>query len=120
MITVFRIDAPGTGIELKGDGNPTPEQIEEEKEARQAFLDAVSPHFKALPERPLHAFGNVSKVELFGEDVVTRMNHYLLVVTVDIGDPRIEFESFVPGGTTVSTVEGDLSPISQWPDGDRR
>ncbi|PBC70178.1 hypothetical protein BX265_7574 [Streptomyces sp. TLI_235] len=120
MITVFRIDAPPTGIEVTGDGgNPTPDQIEEENKARQSFLDAVSYHLEALTKRPPHSFGNVEKVELLGSNVISRLNQYLLLVTVDIGDPRIDFDSFVPAGTTVTLIGSDFVPLAQWPNGTR-
>ncbi|MGV9267514.1 hypothetical protein ACWDRR_22940 [Kitasatospora sp. NPDC003701] len=120
MMTVFRIDAPPTGIEVAGGGaDPTDEQIEQESKARQAFLDAVSPHLAALPERPVSHSGNVAKVELLGSNVVSRLNQYLLLVTVDIGDPRIDFDSFVPPGTTVTLTGADFKPLSQWPGGPR-
>ncbi|KOV60920.1 hypothetical protein ADL01_32555 [Streptomyces sp. NRRL WC-3618] len=119
MVTVFRIVAPPTGIEITGDGSsPTDEEMAQEKEARQAFLDAVSPYLAALPARPPHRSGNVSDVELLGGDVWSQLNQYLLLVNVDIGDPRIDFDSFMPPGTTVTRVAGDLVPLSQWPDGD--
>ncbi|MGW2547881.1 hypothetical protein ACWC5I_45210 [Kitasatospora sp. NPDC001574] len=116
MITVFRIDAPPTGIETGEDGaEVTPGQIEEEIRARQAFVDAVSPYLAALPDRPISHSGNVEKVELLGADVTTRLNRYLLLVTVDVGDPRIDFDSFVPVGTTVTPVIEGLRPVAQWP-----
>ncbi|WP_431683695.1 hypothetical protein [Kitasatospora sp. KL5] len=120
VTTIFRIDAPPIGIEITGKGsNPTEEEMEEELKARQAFLDAVSPHLAALRKRPDHRSGNVVSVDLHGADVWSRLNQYLLMVTVDIGDPRIDFDSFLPTGSTVKLVGSDFTPLSHWPDGNK-
>ncbi|MFC8449072.1 hypothetical protein [Kitasatospora sp. NPDC057223] len=112
---VYRIDAPPTGIEVTGDGtDPTEPQMAEETQAREKFLAAVSPYLAALPDRPVHHSGNVSKVELLGVDVWAAMNHYLLLLTVDIGDPRVDFDSFVPAGTEVTLINA-FDPLAQWP-----
>ncbi|MFI5823771.1 hypothetical protein ACIA8I_32510 [Streptomyces rishiriensis] len=118
MVTVFSIVAPPTGTEITGDGSSlTDEEMAQEKEARQAFLDAVSSHLAALPAQLPEHSGDVSKVELLGGGVWSQLNQYLLLVTGD-DDPRIEFDSFMPPGTTVTRVAGDLIPLSKWPDGD--
>jgi hypothetical protein len=116
---VYRIDAPPTGVEkTDGGSQPTDEQMAEEQQARQAFLDAVSPHLAALPSAPPRRSGNVIKVELLAADSWSNLNHYLLMVTTDIGAPNIAFDSFLPTGTTISEiVSGDYKPLAQWPDG---
>jgi hypothetical protein len=95
---------PPTGeLETTGDGtSPTQAQMEEEMEARRNFIDTVSPYLKSLPERPPHRAGNVSRVELLGRDVWSQLNRYLLLVTVDIGDPGIEQElsAFLTAGNS--------------------
>jgi hypothetical protein len=86
------IDVPPIGeLEISGDGSsPTDAQMDEEMHARQRFLDIVSPYFALLPNRPLHRKDNVSRVELLGAKVWSQLNHYLLLVTIDIGDAGIE------------------------------
>ncbi|MFH8386390.1 hypothetical protein ACH4E7_36615 [Kitasatospora sp. NPDC018058] len=117
MTATYQIDTPATGIEQSDDvPGPTDEQMAQEEQARQAFLDAVSPHLAALPGAPKHRFGNVSKVEPFGGDTWADMNRYLLVLTVDLGAPPIPFDSFLPPGSTVTEV-GVYAPMAQWPDG---
>ena len=114
---VIRIDMPPKGVlEVTGQGsNPTDEQMREEKQARQEFLDAVTPTLASLPGRPSRRSGNVSRVELLGTNVWSQNNHYLLLVTVDIGDPGIDWASFLPPGAEVSTI-GAYSPLLQWPE----
>jgi hypothetical protein len=108
---------PPTGeLETTGDGtSPTQAQMDEEMEARRNFIDTVSPYLKSLPERPPHRAGNVSRVELLGRDVWSQLNRYLLLVTVDIGDPGIEQElsAFLPQGTQVSSL-GDFDSLQEW------
>jgi hypothetical protein len=110
---------PPTGeLETTGDGtSPTQAQMDEEMEARRNFIDTVSPYLKSLPERPPHRAGNVSRVELLGRDVWSQLNRYLLLVTVDIGDPGIEQElsAFLPQGTQVSSL-GDFDSLQEWPE----
>jgi hypothetical protein len=110
---------PPTGeLETTGYGtSPTQAQMDEEMEARRNFIDTVSPYLKSLPERPPHRAGNVSRVELLGRDVWSQLNRYLLLVTVDIGDPGIEQElsAFLPQGTQVSSL-GDFDSLQEWPE----
>ena len=113
------IALPPTGeLEKTGDGaSPTQAQMDEEMTARSAFIDIVSPYLKSLPERPPHRAGNVSRVELLGRDVWSELNRYLLLVTVDIGDPGIEQEllALLPHGTQVSGL-GDFDALQVWPE----
>jgi hypothetical protein len=55
-------------------------------------------------------------VELLGRDVWSELNRYLLLVTVDIGDPGIEQEllALLPSGTQVSGL-GDFDSLQVWP-----
>src|SRR4051794_11232207 len=73
-VVVIRIDVPPKGVlEVTGKGSaPTDEQMREEKQARQEFLDAVSPTFASLPSRPSTRSGNVLRVELLGTNVWSR------------------------------------------------
>jgi hypothetical protein len=82
-----------------------------------AFIDTVSPYLKSLPERSPHRSGNVSRAELLGRDVWSELNHYLLLATVDIGDPGIEQElsALLPQGTQISGL-GDFSSLREWPE----
>jgi len=111
------IDLPPVGeLETSGDGtSPTDAQMDEEMHARQKFLDIVSPYFESLPKRPLRRAGNVSRVELLGRRVWSELNHYLLLVTVDIGGLPIEQElsAKLPQGSKVSVV-GDFEFLQAW------
>jgi hypothetical protein len=103
-------------LEITGNGSsPTDAEMAEEMQARQKFLDLVSPFFEKLPNRPAHRSGNVSRVELLGGGVWSQLNRYLLLVDVDIGDPRIDQEllAILPAGSKVSVV-GAFDAIETW------
>ena len=103
-------------LETSGDGSsPTEAQMAEEMQARQKFLDIVSPLFETLPNRPPHRSGNVSRVELLGGGVWSQLNRYLLLVDVDIGEPRIDQEllAILPAGSKVSFV-GAFDALETW------
>ncbi len=111
------IDLPPVGeLETSGDGSsPTDAQMGEEMQARQNFLDLVSPYLASLPNRPPQRMGNVSGVELLGRDVWSQLNHYLLLVTIDIGDPGIDqdLSTRLPQGSRVS-VAGAFDSLQTW------
>ena len=113
------IDLPPTGeLETAGNGSsPTQAQMDEETRARQRFVDMVTSYLKSLPGAPAHRAGNVSRVELLGRNVFSQLNHYLLLVTVDIGDPGIEghLSALLPRGTQISVV-GEFTPVKEWPE----
>jgi len=77
----------------------------------------VASYLKSLPETPPHRAGNVTRVELLGRNVFSQLNHYLLLVTVDIGDPGIEGHllALLPQGTQISVV-GEFTPVKEWPE----
>jgi hypothetical protein len=115
---VIKIDVPPIG-ELEtsgGGGSPTETQMAEEMQARQSFLDIVSPYLESLSKRPSRRSGNVSRVELLGGDVWSELNRYLLLVTVDIGGAGIDQEllAMLPEGSKVSVV-GAFSSLRAWP-----
>jgi hypothetical protein len=114
------IDLPPTGeLETSGNGSsPTDAQMAEEEKARQKFLDTVSPYLASVPKRPLHRQGNVSSIELLGTGVWSQLNHYLLLLDVDIGDPGIDREllAMLPKGSKVSVV-GSYQPLQTWSTG---
>lgn len=115
---VVKIDAPPQGeLETSGDGtNPTDDQMAEEQRFRQSFLDGISPYLESLPQRPPHRSGNVRHVELLGREVWSEMNHFLLVLHVDIGNVDLsELSAHLPPGSEVSVVGGDYQSISEWP-----
>ena len=117
MATVaIRIDMPPKGVlEVTGQGSsPTDAQMKEEQQARQEFLDAVTTALASLPGKPSRRSGNVSRVELLGGSVWSKLNHYLLLLTVDMGEPDIDWASILPRGAKVSTV-GSYSPLHEWP-----
>jgi hypothetical protein len=112
------IDLPPVGeLETSGGGSsPTDAQMDEEKRARQNFLDLVSPYLESLPHRPPQRAGNVSSVELLGRGVWSQQNHYLLLATVDIGETGIarELSAKLPPGSQVSVV-GTFQSLQSWP-----
>ena len=112
------IDLPPSGqLETIGNGtSPTQAQMDEETRARQHFVDTVTSYLKSLPETPPHRVGNVTRVELLGRNVFSQLNHYLLLVTVDIGNPGIEghLSALLPQGARISVV-GEFAPVQAWP-----
>ena len=112
------IDLPPTGeLETAGNGtSPTQAQMDEETRARQRFIDTVASYLESLPSTSPHAAGNVTRVELLGRNVFSQLNHYLLLVTVDIGNPGIEgrLSAMLPQGTQISVV-GEFAPVQAWP-----
>ena len=112
----IQIELPPQGeLELSGSSlDITQEQMDEELGFRQEFLDTISPYLASLPEIPPHAMGNVSQVQLLGTDVWTQMNHYLLLLTVDIGEPRLELECYMPEGSTTRVI-GSYRPQLEFP-----
>jgi hypothetical protein len=115
---VVQIDIPAVGeLELTGQGsNPTDAQMAEETAARERTLDVLRPYFSALPERPPHRAGNVTRVELLGGNTWSKLNHYAVLVTVDVGDPGLEDEltRILPEGSTV-VVKGTFEALEEWP-----
>ena len=113
------IDMPPTGeLETSGDGtSPTDAQMAEETHARENFLDIVSSYLKSLPKRPPRRAGNVSRVELLGRGVWSQLNHYLLLVTVDIGNAGIDqdLSALLPRGSHVAVV-GAFNSLQTWPE----
>jgi len=113
------IDLPPSGqLETIGNGtSPTQAQMDEETRARQHFVDTVTSYLKSLPRTRPHRAGNVTRVELLGRNVFSQLNHYLLLVTVDIGDPGIEghLSALLPQGTQISVV-GEFTPLKEWPE----
>jgi hypothetical protein len=110
---VYRVDMPP--IEVKGEGtSPTDEQMEAEQAARQEFIDALEPKIKELLERGPRRAGNVSRVELLGGNVWGELNQYLVLVSFDIGGPRIEPEEFFPAEAEVALI-GAYADVQEWP-----
>ena len=116
---VISIDLPPTGeLETAGNGtSPTQAQMDEETRARRHFVDMVKSYLKSLPRARPHRAGNVTRVELLGRNVFSQLNHYLLLVTVDIGDPGIagHLSALLPRGTQISVV-GEFTPVKEWPE----
>ena len=86
-------------------------------QARQNFIDAVSPYLKSLPDRPGRRSGNVSRAQLLGREVWSQLNHYLLLITIDIGKTGIdqELSALLPQGAQVSVV-GAFGSLQEWPE----
>ena len=115
---VIRFDVPPSGeLETTGNGtSPSDAAMAEELAARDAVLDALSPYLASLPSRPPRRQGNVSAVELLGQDIWSIMNHYLLVLHVDVGTPQLdELPPLLPAGSTMERI-GDYAPLRRWPD----
>ncbi|HST80198.1 MAG TPA: nuclear transport factor 2 family protein [Kineosporiaceae bacterium] len=115
---VIRFDVPPSGeLETTGNGtSPSDAAMVEELAAREAVLEAVSPYLASLPDRPPHRSGNVSAVELLGQDTWSALNHYLLILHVDIGTPQLDgLPPLLPEGSTVQPI-GDYQPLRCWPD----
>lgn len=98
--------SPGSGAEL------TDEQTNEELAIRQEFLDYVTPKLAELPCRPPHRLGNVSHVELIGGNEWSQFNHYVVILTVDIGIPP-GLDEIVPDGGEL-TVLGPFEALESW------
>jgi hypothetical protein len=99
---------PGSGAEL------TDAQTEEELAIRQEFLDYVTPKLAELPRRPSHRLGNVSRVELIGGNEWSQFNHYVVILTVDVGIPP-GLDEIVPAGGEL-TVLGPFEALQTWPE----
>lgn len=114
---IVEIDVPPVGaLETSGDGtSPTQEQMDEEQAARDKTMDALRPYLESLPKRPPHRSGNVSRVQLLGNNTWSNLNHYALLVAVDIGDPGIEqgLRDVLPEGSDV-VVHADFTPLDEW------
>jgi hypothetical protein len=112
------IDMPPQGdLETSGNGSElTDGQMAEELAARQDFLDRITPFLQALPGRPLHREGNVSRAELLGASAWSQLNHYLLILAVDIGGAEIgtQLARLLPAGAQVS-VRGEFESLQVWP-----
>jgi hypothetical protein len=112
---VIRIDMPAVGSGVTGTGSsPTDDQMKQELQARQDFLDFVEPKLAALLERPSRRAGNVRGIELWGGHTWSRLTQYLLLVSVDIGNPGIDFAELLPPGGEASTIEGSFEPLRKW------
>jgi len=115
---VISIDLPPTGeLEISGDGSsPTDAQMAEETQARQNFVGLVSPYFESLLKRPPRRQGNVGGVELLGYNIWSQFNHYLLLVTFDVGETGIDqdLSALLPQGSQVSVVGASFVPV-EWP-----
>jgi hypothetical protein len=102
------IQVPPIGeLETSGDGSsPTQAQMDEEMAARDSLLRIVSPFLDSLPRRPPHRSGNVSGFDLLGGKVWSRLNQYLLLLTVDIADSRVsdELSNLLPQGSKISVL----------------
>lgn len=115
---VIRVDMPPKGAleEGKGDGGElTDEEMEEESRYRQEFLDYVSPRLAGLLERGLRRSANALRVELHGADTWSNLNHYLLMVTVDIGGPGFDPAELLPPDAE-ATIVGDYDLLRAWPE----
>jgi hypothetical protein len=116
-ITAIRIDVPPEGeleTSAQGIASPTGAQVGEETDARQKFLDSISPYFESLPQRPPSRKGNITRVELLGSGMPSQLNRYLLLLTYDLNAPGIEeLSAKLPPGSQVSVV-GEFDLMQAW------
>ena len=118
-ILIAHIEVPPSGeLETKRgeSGELTDEQMAEELAARERAMATMRPLLASLPERPARRSGNISRVELLGENTWSTLNHYVVLATVDIGDGGLEEEllTVLPEGSTVSVSAGVVS-LEEWP-----
>ncbi|HEX2047808.1 MAG TPA: hypothetical protein VHF27_08590 [Acidimicrobiales bacterium] len=119
---VVRVDMPPRGALEEGRGGGgelADEEMEEESRYRQEFLDYVSPRLAALLERGPRRSANAQRVELHGADTWSNLNHYLLMVTVDIGGPGFELDEVLPPEAEAAII-GDYAPLAAWPGSEER
>jgi hypothetical protein len=114
---VIRINMPAAGeLQRSEEGSDaTQDQMDEEERIQQELIDFVSPQLASLVERSPRRSGNVSRVQLLGTDVWSQMNHFLLLISVDIGDPSIDLHALVPPGGKATRI-GSYSELRQWPE----
>jgi hypothetical protein len=112
----IQVDMPPKGALETGEatGEITDEQMKEEKAYRKEFLDHVSPKLAALLERGDRRSANVQRTEIHGADTWSNMNHYLLLVTVDIGGPGFDLEDLLPPEAEARII-GDYDLIERLP-----
>jgi hypothetical protein len=111
---VVRIDMPASD---GGGSAPTDEQMEQEQEARQKFLDELAPKLEALVNRPPRRAGNIVRIELLGGNEWSTLNRYLLLISTDIGEPDLGLADLVPaGGDAEVLASGSYRSLQQWPE----
>ena len=113
--SLVRIDMPPVGIEVtgwSGPGDPTDEQVSQEEDAREAFLEFTEPRIKGL-FGPLRQTGNVVFAKLLCADGWGQMNHYVLILGFDFPIP-VDYASLVPPGAQVTPI-GLYGPINLGP-----
>ncbi len=113
---VIRVDMPPKGALEEGEGGGvelTDEEMEEESRYRQEFVDFVSGRAAALLERGFRRAANAFRVELHGADTWSNLNHYLVMVTVDIGGPGFELADLFPPEAD-ATIIGDYALLETW------
>ncbi|WP_433521265.1 hypothetical protein ACQPZ2_28440 [Nocardia pseudovaccinii] len=113
MTITIKTPAIGQLEEGSGDGSPlSDEQMREEKAARDKVLQSLVPFLQSLPHRPPRRAGNVFGFELLGASTWSNLNHYLLLLDVDIVGGRLvdELAKVLPSGSSVSVV-GDFEPL---------
>jgi hypothetical protein len=111
------ITAPPVGeLETSGEGSsPTDEQMSEEQASRDETIARLRPYLESLPQVPPHRMGNVTDVQLLGNNTWSNLNRYVVILTVDIGDPGVEAAllGVLPAGSTVE-VFSDYALIDEW------
>jgi hypothetical protein len=109
------MQVPPIGVlETSGDGsNPTDEQMAEESAARDKILKILLPFLDSLPKRPPRRSGNVTGFDLLGAKVWSRLNHYLLLLEIDIADNQVpdELSKLLPQRSQISVL-GEFESLS--------
>ena len=112
----IQVDMPPKGKLETGEGGVelSDEDMKEESEYRKEFLDHVMPKLAALLEREPRRSANVQRAEIHGADTWSNMNHYLLLVTVDIGGPGFDLEDLLPREAEARII-GDYDLLESLP-----
>jgi hypothetical protein len=113
VAVALRVPVP----ERPHDGAMSDEELARHEQDQQAVIDAVTPYLSSLPARPLHRFGNVTEVTLFGGEESDGVWSLLVEVETDSAVPGLEegLLEVLPKGSEVSTL-GTLGRIAVWPE----
>jgi hypothetical protein len=86
--------------------HPSDDEMREEQAARDNVVKSLVEFLETLPHRPPRRQGNVTGFELLGAGTWSKLNNYLLLLTVDIGGGNLagELAAVLPDGSSVAVV----------------